>query len=111
MYTLLKVVGGAECQRQKGLGLVKIVHYLIKIHGYRLESNKSWALSNRAMKKFKIDKFEWSEHFPGTEPKFEIVIPKDVKKKPLAEHVQVGSEVLMDFSRMVIHSPDLILAA
>ena len=85
-----KVVGGAECQRQKVLGLVKIVHYLIKIHGYRLESNKSWALSNRAVKKFKIEKFEWSEHFPETEPKFEIVIPKDVKKKPLAEHVQVG---------------------
>ena len=43
----------------------------------------------RSNRKYKLDDFQWIDFFPGSEPVFETIIPKEIKqkkpKKPLAE--------------------------
>merc|ERR1711892_146077 len=92
----VKSVSGSECQRKMTIGLNKVVHYLIKIHGIRSETNKSWSVHPRATKKYRLTQFVWLDHFPGDliEPVFEVIVPKEVKKKtkePLGE-VSNGKE-------------------
>merc|ERR1711892_206783 len=79
----VKSVSGSECQRKMTIGLNKVVHYLIKIHGIRSETNKSWSVHPRATKKYRLTQFVWLDHFPGDliEPVFEVIVPKEVKKK------------------------------
>ena len=51
----------------------------------------------RSNRKYKLDDFQWVDFFPGAEPVFETIIPKEIKqkkpKKPLAEVNKNGKTI------------------
>ena len=53
----------------------------------------------RSNRKYKLDDFQWVDFFPGAEPVFETIIPKEIKqkkpKKPLAEVSKNGKTIIL----------------
>ena len=52
----------------------------------------------RSNRKYKLDDFQWVDFFPGAQPVFETIIPKEIKqkkpKKPLAEVNKNGKTII-----------------
>ena len=58
----------------------------------------------RSNRKYKLDDFQWVDFFPGAEPVFETIIPKEIKqkkpKKPLAEVNKNGKTIIRVSTRL-----------
>lgn len=84
---VIKSVSSSELGRK--INLPRVISYVIKTNAKQSETNKSWGITSRATKKNNLDDFLWLDVFPGDEPKFETIIPKEIKqkkpKKPLVE--------------------------
>ena len=90
-----KILTASDITRKTPFNLPKLISYLIKSNATQSESNKSWIIRPRAIKKLKLDSFEWSTVFPGAEPVFEKKIPREIKtrkKEPLGEQNQKSKE-------------------
>lgn len=90
-----KVLKASDITRKTPFNLPKLISFLIKINATQSETNKSWMIRQRAVKKMKLDSFEWDTVFPGPEPIFETKVPKEIKQKPrkkepLGENKQNG---------------------
>ena len=90
-----KILSASDITRKTPFNLPKLISYLIKNNATQSESNKSWIIRPKSIKKIKLDAFEWSTVFPGPEPVFEKKIPREIKtrkKEPLGEQNQKSKE-------------------